>query len=200
MILKKKGVDPDRIPALMHFLGPDDPANDIDLEETDHPLLDEGKVPVFIDDGHGCLGFSSFCKLVSSKSYYNENGYVDFEIVIEIPDEVNIEIMEEGADPYEVRGKGFPCTVNQGKLLSKINKLLGNKKRPRDLRLNKASVTEKKVEQSDDDLVKQVVAKMRQRHESCADAGATMKYIQEVFGSRPQPRDIINRVMNEFCK
>lgn len=130
MILKKKGLHPNRIPDLCFFLSPDDPENDIDLDEVEISTIVDGAVPVFMEDGQGWCSVRPFCRLVSCKSYRDEDNYIDFEVAIEIPDTVNISWMEEGGNPHEVKGEGTPRAVNQGKILSKLNELLRNREQP----------------------------------------------------------------------
>jgi hypothetical protein len=124
MILKKRGVHPNRIADLCFFLSPDDPGNDLDWDEVELPPINKELVPVFMEGGNGWFSARPFCKLLSCKSYYNKNNYIDFEVVIEIPDMINVGWMEQDGDPSEVEGEGTPCQVNQGKILSKLNELL----------------------------------------------------------------------------
>ncbi len=56
------------------------------------------------------------------------------------------------------------------------------------------------VQKTDDELVSEVVAKMRERDSQFADAAATMGYIETVFKGRTRPTDIVNRVMSQFCQ
>lgn len=54
-------------------------------------------------------------------------------------------------------------------------------------------------QKSDDDLVNEVVEKMRERNPNHFEAEHTMSCIAEVFGDREPPGDIISRVAGAFC-
>lgn len=59
--------------------------------------------------------------------------------------------------------------------------------------------TQTTPEKTDDQLVEEIVAELRQINSNFVDAGNAQRLIREKFAGRPKPSDIVSRVMSAFC-
>jgi hypothetical protein len=122
VILQKRGLERHQLAKLIDFLDWETSDNDLyaTAVATTFNVVRDGMRPVFISEGRECNCLSPFCRLVNLKSEYDDCGALQFEVVIEIPDQAfltwipprDCEPTRERGEPYDIDAEPYLIMLN----------------------------------------------------------------------------------------